>query len=182
MIGAVHLLRRLPSGGLAIGTLALVGACATEAPPPAAAPAQAEAAAAAPTPNDATGVAVAPGYVGCSNDATAEKAMCPLPTDIIRVEDVSGGVRLHFTNPPRGAEAAMLCRQRAGSEPGYSNPNYCPLYIVGVTFTLTSDGALQITAGDPDVVRDIRQNARLLEGRETPEDAPAGTVQVGGGE
>lgn len=99
----------------------------------------------------------------CRGLATAERAECPLLGAVDRVEDVAGGVRLHFSAGTwiEGTVSRMRCHQAYARARALQIDDACPLYARRVDIRSGRDPlAVEITTADPTRVAEVRRLSR----------------------
>ena len=89
------------------------------------------------------------------------RVVCPLLDQVEAVEDVPGGVRLHFGEGVNvnAAVAHMLCHQAFATARGSKGMDECPLYLPGVRVErIGRSRSVEFT--DPEAVDELRRRAR----------------------
>jgi len=102
----------------------------------------------------------------CAQFAPESRKVCPLIGNVVRVEEIEGGVRLGMRQGMQldTVVAHMRCHHAFGREHG-AGVHDCPLYITGIQVGLGSDGkSVTLTSRDPRSVDTIRMRARRYVG------------------
>jgi hypothetical protein len=101
----------------------------------------------------------------CGAFSPAQREVCPLLGPIVAVEDIDGGVRVHFEGEISVAAlvAHMRCHLAFARTRGYDVETPCALYVKGARVDPAPDGkAVDITADKKATVAAIRADARAL--------------------
>lgn len=98
----------------------------------------------------------------CQRFAKKTRVLCPLIGQVVRSEQIPGGVRLYLARgvPANAVLAHMRCHYAHGRSVGRQGMSACPLYLKDLQFKATSDGkSVEITSTDNTVVQAIRVRA-----------------------
>jgi len=99
----------------------------------------------------------------CGGVSPSERAACPLLGPLVRLEDVTAGVRATFADPSRvhAAIAEMRCHYAFARARHFDDSVGCPLYVRGIEIRRGLDPrSVEIVARDEATVRLIRERSR----------------------
>jgi hypothetical protein len=99
----------------------------------------------------------------CRQFPPSTRAACPLLGPVIRLEDISGGVRATLADgaPVDAVLAHMRCHYAYARARGFDDKVGCPLYVKGIDIRKGLDPrAIELVAKDEPTVRLIREHAR----------------------
>ena len=98
----------------------------------------------------------------CARFPPATRPSCPLLGQVASVEDVDGGVRLHFVDGVRVDAVAdhMRCHLAYARTQGRQGMDHCPLYLEGVSVERADDVVTLTTNAGAEGVAELRRRAR----------------------
>ena len=98
----------------------------------------------------------------CSDFPPATRKVCPLLHVVSRVEEIPEGARLVLSSgvSVEAVLAHMRCHHAFGGTRGHAGMSTCPLYLKGVEFRRSGEGAVEIVADDNATIVEIRKRSR----------------------
>ena len=102
----------------------------------------------------------------CAGISTAVRTSCPLiAPHLEKIEEGSRGIVLHIKTAEQARQLSIQMRcHLAFAQANNFDRSPCPLYFKGVVITLVGDKAIEVTSTDPNVAREVRQEARRMFG------------------
>jgi hypothetical protein len=100
----------------------------------------------------------------CRGLTWPQREACPLFIgQVERIDESSSGITLHFRGDidPKTIFAQMQCHLAFAKARGFDQPS-CPLYVNGVSISMSGDKAVVFTGSTPQAVRTLHQQARIL--------------------
>ena len=104
--------------------------------------------------------------VACSGISEAERTSCPLiAPHVAQIEEGSRGVVLHLKSAERARTLSIQMRcHLAFAKANDFDRTPCPLYVKGVAITLIGPTQIEVASPDPNVAREVREEARRMFG------------------
>ena len=98
----------------------------------------------------------------CREVPASERAACPLLGPVAFIEDVSGGVRVHFTENANvdSIAAEIRCHLAYARARGFQDVASCPLYVRGLAMNRSGGDTVDLVSAQPAVAAEVRKRAR----------------------
>lgn len=98
----------------------------------------------------------------CALSPDQERPVCPLLVDVVRIEDVSLGVRFQLVEGVDVEEVVrhMRCHHAFGRAHGFENMEACPLYLKRLHIRKVGAQVVEVAGDNTSSAREIQRRAR----------------------